>query len=50
MTTSFFFSAITRDNAIVAYLVFPNEGFAPETLEHAGGSDFFSHSFSAIEC
>lgn len=46
---NFILSAITRDNAIVAYLVFPNEGFAPETLEHAGGSDFFSHSFSAIE-
>lgn len=41
---NFILSAITRDNAIVAYLVFPNEGFAPETLEHAGGSDFFSHS------
>ncbi|MDD1823053.1 hypothetical protein LRP52_12700 [Photobacterium sp. ZSDE20] len=46
---NFILSAITRDNAIVAYLVFPNEGFAPETLEHAGGSDFFSHTFSAIE-
>ena len=46
---NFILSAITRDNAIVAYLVFPNEGFAPETLEHAGGSEFFSQTFSSIE-
>ena len=46
---NFILSAITRDNAIVAYLVFPDEGFAPETLEHAGGSAFFSQTFSSIE-
>ena len=46
---NFILSAITRDNAIVAYLVFPNEGFAPETLEHAGGSEFFAQTFSSIE-
>ncbi|MEZ8020366.1 ETEC_3214 domain-containing protein [Vibrio splendidus] len=46
---NFILSSITRDNAIVAYLVFPDEGFVPETLEHAGGSDFFNQPFNAIE-
>ncbi len=46
---NFILSSITRDNAIVAYLVFPDEGFTPETLEHAGGSEFFNQPFNAIE-
>ncbi|MEZ8879445.1 ETEC_3214 domain-containing protein [Vibrio lentus] len=46
---NFILSAIVRDNAIVAYLVFPDKGFEPETLEHAGGSEFFSQPFSSIE-
>ena len=46
---NFILSSFTRDNAIVAYLVFPDVGFTPETLEHAGGSDFFSQPFSSIE-
>lgn len=46
---NFILSSITRDNAIVAYLVFPDEGFAPETLEHAGGTEFFNQPFNAIE-
>jgi hypothetical protein len=46
---NFILSSITRDNAIVAYLVFPDEGFEPETLEHAGGSEFFNQPFNAIE-
>ncbi|WP_117235252.1 ETEC_3214 domain-containing protein [Vibrio maerlii] len=46
---NFILSAISRDDAIVAYLVFPNEGFAPETLEHAGGTEFFDNHFNAIE-
>lgn len=46
---NFILSAITRDNAIVAYLVFPDEGFVPETQEHTGGSAFFNQPFNAIE-
>lgn len=46
---NFILSAITRDNAIVAYLVFPDKGFEPETLEHAGGSELFSQPFRSIE-
>lgn len=46
---NFIISAISRDNAIVAYLVFPNEGFLPETIEHAGGTQMFDNNFNAIE-
>ncbi|WP_413283735.1 ETEC_3214 domain-containing protein [Vibrio sp. MA40-2] len=46
---NFILSAITRDNAIAAYLVFPDKTFTPETLEHAGGSDYFHQPFNAIE-
>ncbi|WP_373930241.1 ETEC_3214 domain-containing protein [Vibrio cyclitrophicus] len=46
---NFIISSITRDNAIVAYLVFPDDGFEPETLEHAGGAEFFNQPFNAIE-
>ncbi|GAM58727.1 putative orphan protein [Vibrio ishigakensis] len=46
---NFVISAISRDNAIVAYLVFPSEGFLPETIEHAGGVSFFDEYFEAIE-
>lgn len=45
----FVLSAITQDDAIVAYLVFPNEGFEPDTLEHAGGDVIFSKAFDNIE-
>lgn len=46
---NFILSSIARDNAIVAYIVFPDEGFEPETLEHAGGTEFFNQPFKAIE-
>lgn len=46
---NFILSAITKDNAIVAYLVFPDEGFVPGTQEHTGGSAFFNQPFNAIE-
>lgn len=46
---NFVLSAIARDNAIVAYLVFPNDGFKPETIEHAGGAQLFDRNINAIE-
>ncbi|PSV48234.1 ETEC_3214 domain-containing protein [Photobacterium indicum] len=45
----FILSAITRDDAIVAFLVFPNKGFQPTTLEHAGGELFFEQPLDNIE-
>ena len=45
----FILSAITHDDAIVAFLVFPNDGFQPDTFEHAGGEAFFKQSLSHIE-
>lgn len=45
----FILSAITRDDAIVAFLIFPNEGFQPNTLEHAGGNSFFEQPLNKIE-
>ncbi|SJL83504.1 ETEC_3214 domain-containing protein [Vibrio palustris] len=46
---NFILSAITRDQAIVAYLVFPLHGFIPNTHAHAGGDDLLATSFTQQE-
>ncbi len=46
---NFILSAISQDDAIAAYLVFPNDGFVPDTIEHAGGNQLFENNFNAIE-
>ncbi|MFC1236403.1 ETEC_3214 domain-containing protein [Vibrio sp. F74] len=46
---NYLLSAITSDDAIVAYLVFPSLGYEPNTVEHAGQEDLFKQSFSTIE-
>lgn len=45
----FILSAITQDNAIAAYLVFPLNGFIPSTKEHAGGSTLLTSAFNINE-
>lgn len=45
----FILSAIVRDGAISAFLVFPKEGYAPNTTQHAGGEFTLSQVFSNIE-
>lgn len=45
----FILSAITKDDAIMAYLVFPSEGFLPNTAQHAGGTDLLTTTFSQQE-
>ncbi|WPC74313.1 ETEC_3214 domain-containing protein [Vibrio porteresiae] len=45
----FILSAITKDDAIMAYLVFPSEGFLPNTAQHAGGADLLTTTFSQQE-
>lgn len=45
----FILSAITKDKAISAYLVFPLKGFQPDTENHAGGKAFLNNAFSMLE-
>nr|QIH43273.1 hypothetical protein G5S32_13855 [Vibrio ziniensis] len=45
----FVLSAVIKDDAIAAYLVFPNEGFTPNTKLSAGGEDLLSTPFSDQE-
>ncbi|MGF1704604.1 MULTISPECIES: ETEC_3214 domain-containing protein [Enterovibrio] len=45
----FVLSAVTRDGAISAFLVFPEEGFLPNTNEHSGGEFLLEQAFSAHE-
>lgn len=45
----FILSAITQDNAIAAYLVFPLDDFLPNTLDHAGGNALLTNTFSMQE-
>ncbi|PJC85828.1 hypothetical protein CSW98_12270 [Vibrio sp. HA2012] len=45
----FILSAITKNNTIAAFLVFPDSDFKPNTSEHAGGKDYLSQPFSAHE-
>ncbi|WP_185067006.1 ETEC_3214 domain-containing protein [Vibrio ponticus] len=42
----FILSAVTQDNAIVAFLVFPKEGFTPNTNEHSSGNALLDVTFS----
>lgn len=42
---NFVLSTITKDNVIVAFLVFPIAGFTPDTTEHAGGSQYLNQTF-----
>jgi len=45
----FILSAVIKDDAIAAYLVFPNDGFAPDTTLSAGGSDLLTTPFNEQE-
>ncbi len=45
----FVLSAVTQDGAISALLVFPKEGFLPNTEEHAGGELLLEQNLSNIE-
>ncbi|KQH83632.1 hypothetical protein AMR76_21725 [Vibrio furnissii] len=45
----FVLSAVIQDEAIAAYLVFPTQGFVPDTSKSAGGQDLLSTPFSAQE-
>ncbi|MGS0676359.1 ETEC_3214 domain-containing protein [Shewanella sp. 0m-4] len=45
----FILSAISKDGAISAYLVFPEAGFSADTLVSAGGHDLLTTSFSQQE-
>lgn len=45
----FILSAISKDNAISAYLVFPNAGFNPDTSDSAGGIELLTSSFDRQE-
>lgn len=42
---NFILSAISKDNIIAAFLVFPQEGFTPNTSEHAGGTIYIGMPF-----
>ncbi|MDB1124185.1 ETEC_3214 domain-containing protein [Vibrio algarum] len=46
---NYLLSSITKDDAIVAYLVFPSQGYEPDTVEHAGQENLFGQPFSKIE-
>lgn len=46
---NFVISVITNDDAIAAYLVFPNEDFTPDTGEHTGKESLLELTFSAVE-
>ncbi len=45
----FFLSAVIKDAAIAAYLVFPEQGFTPDTTLSAGGGDLLTTPFSEQE-
>ncbi len=45
----FILSAVVKDEAIAAYLVFPLAGFAPDTSLSAGGEQLLNRPFSAQE-
>lgn len=45
----FILSAVIKDDAIAAYLVFPTQGFMPNTSKSAGGDDLLSTPFSDQE-
>lgn len=45
----FVLSAVIKDGAIAAYLVFPNQGFIPDTSLSAGGSDLLATPISDQE-
>ncbi|MCA2017283.1 hypothetical protein LDJ79_14260 [Vibrio tritonius] len=45
----FILSAVTKNDALMAYLVFPSEGFIPNTDQHAGGADLLNTTFSQQE-
>ncbi|OEE57677.1 hypothetical protein A1OO_15370 [Enterovibrio norvegicus FF-33] len=45
----FVLSAVTRDGAITAFLVFPKEGYTPNSAEHAGGEELLETAFSSNE-
>ncbi|WP_420899131.1 ETEC_3214 domain-containing protein [Photobacterium kishitanii] len=45
----FILSSVTRDGAIVAFLVFPKNNFIPNTSEHAGGDNLLFTPFSSKE-
>ncbi|MFA0415000.1 ETEC_3214 domain-containing protein [Vibrio renipiscarius] len=44
----FILSAVTQDNAIVAFLVFPKQGFKPNTSEHSGGNALLEVPFNHL--
>ncbi|WP_418641500.1 ETEC_3214 domain-containing protein [Vibrio chaetopteri] len=45
----FILSAITQDESIAAFLVFPVDNFQPDTTKSSGGSQLLNRSFSAQE-
>ncbi|WP_407333995.1 ETEC_3214 domain-containing protein [Enterovibrio sp. 27052020O] len=45
----FVLSAVTRDGAISAFLVFPKTDYKPNTIEHAGGDGLLETVFSTNE-
>ena len=45
----FILSSVTRDGAIVAFLVFPKNKFIPNTSEHAGGEELLLIPLSSKE-
>ncbi|PML81713.1 ETEC_3214 domain-containing protein [Enterovibrio norvegicus] len=45
----FVLSAVTRDGAISAFLVFPEKEFLPDTSEHSGGALLLEQVFSVHE-
>lgn len=45
----FVLSAVIKDDAIAAYLVFPSGGFLPDTSKSAGGSDLLRSHFGDQE-
>ncbi len=45
----FILSAVIKDNAIAAYLVFPAADFSPDTSLSAGGERLLQQPFSALE-
>ncbi|ROV57458.1 hypothetical protein EGH82_22980 [Vibrio ponticus] len=49
LDSHFIISSISQDGFIAAYLVFPKQGFTPNTFEHAGGKDLLTMPLSHLE-
>ena len=45
----FILSAVTSNDTIDAFLVFPNSDFKPNTIEHAGGDGYLNKPFSQVD-